>query len=83
MTEERRKGRKSLSSTKRRRACNAGREIKTTALIRFSQTNNHTMMGSTEDPKDGSAVAATVFVAVAVYGVSSPLLLRQDETNMA
>jgi len=41
------------------------------------------MMGSTEDPKDGSAVAATVFVAVAVYGVSSPLLLRQDEANMA
>ena len=29
------------------------------------------MMGSTEDPKDGNAVAATVFFAVAVYGVSS------------
>jgi hypothetical protein len=27
------------------------------------------MMGSTEDPKDGKAVAATVFVAVAVYAV--------------
>jgi hypothetical protein len=31
------------------------------------------MMGSTDDPKDGSAVAATVFVAVAVYGVYLPL----------
>ncbi|SRR6266480_7628701 len=29
------------------------------------------MMGSTEDPKDGPAVAATVFGAVAVYGVSA------------
>lgn len=27
------------------------------------------MMGSTDDPKDGAAVAATVFAAVAVYGV--------------
>lgn len=34
------------------------------------------MMGSTEDPKDNKAVAATVFGAVAVYGVSflSPFL---------
>ncbi|QDS69835.1 hypothetical protein FKW77_000135 [Venturia effusa] len=32
------------------------------------KSNNHTMMGSTEDPKDGAAVAATVFAAVAVYG---------------
>lgn len=29
------------------------------------------MMGSTEDPKDGPAVAAAVFGAVAVYGVSA------------
>ena len=27
------------------------------------------MMGSTDDPADGGAVAATVFGAVAVYGV--------------
>lgn len=27
------------------------------------------MMGSTEDPKDGAAVAATVFGAVIVYAV--------------
>jgi hypothetical protein len=33
------------------------------------QTNNHTMMGSTKDPKDGGAVAAVVFGAVAVYAV--------------
>jgi len=30
------------------------------------------MMGSNDDPKDGSAVAAAVFGAVAVYGVSLP-----------
>jgi hypothetical protein len=30
------------------------------------------MMGSTEDPKDGAAVAAAVFGAVAVYAVSLP-----------
>jgi hypothetical protein len=32
------------------------------------------MMGSTEDPKDGKAVAATVFVAVAVYAVFVSLI---------
>ncbi|KAF2490402.1 hypothetical protein BU16DRAFT_530895 [Lophium mytilinum] len=31
------------------------------------KTNNHTMMGSTKDPEDGSAVAAAVFGAVAIY----------------
>ncbi|WPH00915.1 Hypothetical protein R9X50_00374900 [Acrodontium crateriforme] len=30
--------------------------------------NNHTMMGSEEDPEDGGKVAAAVFGAVAVYG---------------
>lgn len=46
-------------------------------LTRSQQSNNHTMMGSTEDPKDGSAVAATVFLAVAVYGVChTPYFLR-------
>jgi hypothetical protein len=29
------------------------------------------MTGSTEDPKDGPAVAATVFGVMAVYGVSA------------
>jgi hypothetical protein len=29
-------------------------------------------MGSTSDPENGAAVAATVFGAVAVYGVSRP-----------
>jgi hypothetical protein len=33
------------------------------------------MMGSTEDPKDGAAVAAAVFGAVAVYAVSLDHLL--------
>ena len=35
------------------------------------KANHHSMMGSTEDPKDGAAVAATVFSAVIVYAVSS------------
>lgn len=30
---------------------------------------NHSLMGSTEDPKDGKKVAATVFGAVIVYAV--------------
>ena len=29
------------------------------------------MMGSTSSPEDGGAVAATIFIAVAVYAVSS------------
>jgi ribonuclease kappa len=33
------------------------------------KSNNHAMMGSTDDPKDGAAVAATVFSAVIVYVV--------------
>ncbi|KAK8169901.1 hypothetical protein IWX90DRAFT_485780 [Phyllosticta citrichinensis] len=33
------------------------------------KTNNHVMMGSTEDPENGQVVAASVFGAVAVYGV--------------
>ncbi|CAD0087322.1 unnamed protein product [Aureobasidium vineae] len=32
------------------------------------KTNNHSMMGSEEDPTDGAAVAASVFGAVAIYG---------------
>jgi ribonuclease kappa len=36
--------------------------------LRFKQSGNHAVMGSTKDPKDGSAVAASVFAAVAVYG---------------
>jgi len=33
------------------------------------KSNHHSMMGSTDDPKDGPAVAATVFSAVIVYVV--------------
>ena len=32
-------------------------------------SNNHSMMGSTEDPQDGGKVAAAVFGAVAIYAV--------------
>ncbi|KAK6008721.1 hypothetical protein QM012_000624 [Aureobasidium pullulans] len=32
------------------------------------KSNNHSMMGSEEDPADGAAVAASVFGAVAIYG---------------
>jgi ribonuclease kappa len=38
------------------------------------KTNHHSMMGSTNDPQDGAAVAATVFSAVIVYAVSSPIM---------
>ncbi|KAH6671294.1 hypothetical protein B0J14DRAFT_656273 [Halenospora varia] len=31
------------------------------------KANHHSMMGSTEDPVDGAAVAGTVFSAVIVY----------------
>ncbi|EME42823.1 hypothetical protein DOTSEDRAFT_44935 [Dothistroma septosporum NZE10] len=31
-------------------------------------TNHHSLMGSTEDPKDGGKVAGAVFGAVGVYG---------------
>ena len=32
--------------------------------------NNHSVMGATDDPEDGSAVAGAVFGAVGIYGVS-------------
>lgn len=38
------------------------------------KSNHHSVMGSTDDPRDGPAVAATVFSAVAVYGVCVSLL---------
>lgn len=34
-------------------------------------SGHHTMMGSSEDPKDGKGVAAAVFGAVVIYGVRS------------
>ncbi|KAK0251458.1 hypothetical protein LTS09_013363 [Friedmanniomyces endolithicus] len=42
---------------------------------------NHSMMGSDEDPQDGGKVAAAVFGAVGVYGVSTALhyITRWDE----
>jgi hypothetical protein len=36
------------------------------------KTNHHTLVGSTEDPENGPAVAATAFAAVGVYGVCFP-----------
>jgi len=33
------------------------------------QTNHHSMVGSTADPPNGPAVAATAFTAVGVYAV--------------
>jgi hypothetical protein len=35
------------------------------------QTSHHSLTGSTEDPPNGPAVAATVFTAVLVYAVRS------------
>ncbi len=37
--------------------------------------NHHEFVGGIDDPKDGAAVAATVFVAVLVYAVSAALCL--------
>jgi len=34
-------------------------------------SGNHTVMGSSEDPKDGKSVATAVFGAVVIYGVSA------------
>ncbi|ERF69128.1 hypothetical protein EPUS_01084 [Endocarpon pusillum Z07020] len=31
------------------------------------KTDHHSMMGSTSSPEDGGAVAASIFIAVAVY----------------
>ncbi|KIW79070.1 hypothetical protein Z517_08910 [Fonsecaea pedrosoi CBS 271.37] len=36
--------------------------------------DHHMMMGLEEDPEDGGAVAASIFIAVAVYAVSLSLL---------
>ena len=36
---------------------------------------HHSMMGSTDDPKDGAKVAATVFGAVIVYAVSTACIV--------
>jgi hypothetical protein len=40
-----------------------------TTSPRALQSNHHTMMGSTDDPKDGKAVAGSIFAAVVVYAV--------------
>lgn len=40
--------------------------------------NNHIVMGAEEDPEDGGKVAAAVFGAVAVYGVS---ISTRDESR--
>ncbi|KAF2012765.1 hypothetical protein BU24DRAFT_352151 [Aaosphaeria arxii CBS 175.79] len=49
------------------------------------KSNNHTMMGSTEDPSDGGAVAGAVFGAVFIYigffvfcGLQALLHLRES-----
>lgn len=53
------------------------------------KTNHHSMMGSTEDPEDGAAVAHTVFNAVFVYvfffafcGCQVYLLKRQSRIQL-
>jgi len=43
--------------------------IADTTSPRALQSNHHTMMGSTDDPKDGKAVAGSIFAAVVVYAV--------------
>ena len=36
------------------------------------------MMGMEEDPEDNAAVAASVFIAVAVYGVSCAIFREEN-----
>ena len=45
---------------------------------------HHSMMGSTDDPQDGAAVAATVFGAVIIYAVcfSLPFLPPQRSFSL-
>ncbi|RYP71850.1 hypothetical protein DL771_004562 [Monosporascus sp. 5C6A] len=49
------------------------------------RSNHHEMVGGTDDPEDGSAVAGTIFTAVFVYaaflvfcGLQGMLHLRED-----
>lgn len=44
-------------------------------------SNNHTVMGSDEDPADGGKVAAAVFGAVAVYAVCG--IIEKDEMPLS
>ena len=39
------------------------------AYMGLPQANHHSMVGSTNDPADGKAVAGSVFAAVIVYAV--------------
>ncbi|ESZ95865.1 hypothetical protein SBOR_3759 [Sclerotinia borealis F-4128] len=45
------------------------------------QSGNHALLGGKEDPKDGAAVAATVFSAVVVYAVCFDQLLKDPESD--
>lgn len=51
-------------------------------LTRTLQTNSHTMMGSKEDPSDGSAVAGAVFGAVFIYIVRHKCSAKGLTANM-
>ncbi|KAI9818556.1 MAG: hypothetical protein M1827_000615 [Pycnora praestabilis] len=49
------------------------------------QSNHHTMVGSTEDPENGKAVAGSIFTAVIIYvvflvfcGLQAYLHVRQN-----
>lgn len=40
------------------------------------------IMGSEEDPEDGGAVAASIFIAVAVYAVRENNEITQDPSSL-
>lgn len=45
------------------------------------RNNHHEFLGGVEDPKDGKAVAGTVFTAVIVYAVSWPTCLQRGRAS--
>lgn len=44
------------------------------------RSGHHEFVGGTEDPKDGPAVASTIFIAVLVYAVGFVQRLRLDQS---
>lgn len=49
-----------------------------------TQSNHHSMTGSTEDPDDPAAVAVSIFMAVLVYAVRRPAFVtpHRAETSV-
>lgn len=48
-----------------------------------TQSNHHSMTGSTEDPDDPAAVAVSIFMAVLVYAVRRPAFVTHLRVEMS